>query len=69
MKWLLVGLVAANAAGAFVMARQVKRDFRTLDRVSIPVAIWTGVEMRGHAVATFIAAWLDRNTLYTASRG
>ena len=60
----LMAIMIANAVLALPMALLVKRDFARLGRVSWPVAIWTGLAMHGHALATFAMAWLDRGSAY-----
>ena len=60
----LVTIMIANAVLTLPMALLVKRDFARLGRVSWPVAIWTGLAMHGHALATFAIAWLDRGSGY-----
>ena len=60
----LTAIMIANAVLALPMAVLVKRDFARLGRVSWPMAIWTGLAMHGHALATFAVAWLDRGSAY-----
>ncbi len=67
MKQALLIYVAVNAVLSIFMARFVIRDFQRIRRVSVPVAIWTGVAMHGHALATFAMAWIDRGSLYALS--
>lgn len=62
VKQLLL-LAALNAALSIPMAFLVKRDFRKLGRVSVPMAIWTGAAMHGNALLLFAIAWIDRGSL------
>ncbi len=64
MKTGLSLLMLANALLAIPMALLVRRDFSRIGRVSWPIAIWTGIAMHGHALATLIIAWIDRGSLY-----
>lgn len=66
VKQLLI-LAALNAALSIPMAFLVKRDFKKLDRVSVPMAIWTGVAMHGNALLLFAIAWIDRGSLGAVS--
>lgn len=63
----LTTLMIANAILTLPMALLVKWDFARLGRVSWPLAIWTGLAMHGHALATFGIAWLDRSSAYQPS--
>lgn len=63
----LITMMVANAILTLPMALLVKRDFARLGRVSWSVAIWTGLAMHGHALATFAMAWLDRGSAYGAT--
>ncbi len=67
MKTGLSLLMLANALLALPMAMLVRRDFKRLGRVSGLVAIWTGIAMHGHAIATLMIAWIDRGSLYGLS--
>ncbi len=62
---LIISLL--NALCVVPMALRAKRDFARLGRISLPVAVWAGVNMHGHAAATFTLAWLDRGSLSAPS--
>ena len=64
---LLNAAIATNAALAVPMALQVRRDFARIGRASRPMAIWSGIAMHGHALATLLVAWLDRGSAFTPS--
>ena len=63
---MILGLIAVsilNALSAVPMALRARHDFARQGRLSLPVAIWTGVNMHGHAAITFTLAWLDRGSV------
>lgn len=62
-QWLVAAIIL-NAVLALPMALLVRRDFARLGRVSWPMAIWTGAAMHGHALASFVLAWIDCGGLY-----
>ena len=66
MRDSLLILAAANAALAVPMAFLVKRDFARLGRVSVAIAVWTGVAMHGNAALVIMLAWIDRGSLGSA---
>jgi protein-S-isoprenylcysteine O-methyltransferase Ste14 len=61
----LILLMIANALLTLPMAVLVKRDFLRLGHVSLPMAVWTGAAMHGHAIATFVMAWSDSGSAYS----
>ena len=63
-KTVLAAAMAANAFLTAPLALLIKRDFRRLGRASWAAAVWSGIAMHGHALATFAIAWLDRGSLY-----
>ena len=63
---MILGLLAVsilNALSAVPMALRARHDFARQGRLSLPVAIWSGVNMHAHAATTFTLAWLDRGSL------
>ena len=66
MRDSLLILAAANAALAVPMAFLVRRDFARLGRVSVAIAVWTGVAMHGNAALVIMLAWIDRGSLGSA---
>ena len=60
---VLLTISLLNALSAVPMALRARRDFARLGRLSLPVAIWTGVAMYVHPAVTFALAWLDRGSL------
>ena len=63
MVFALVAVSVLNALCAIPLARRARRDYARLGRTSLPVAIWSGVVMHGHAAITLALAWLDRGSL------
>ena len=63
-KTVVAAAMAANAFLTAPLALLIKRDFRRLGRASWAAAVWSGIAMHGHALATFLIAWLDRGSLY-----
>ncbi len=59
----LVTILVLNALCGVPMALCVRRDFARLGRVSLPIAIWSGITMYLHGAVTFVLAWLDRGSL------
>ncbi len=59
----LITLSLLNILGAIPMSWLARRNFARLGRFTLPVAIWTGVALYGHAALTFALAWLDRGSL------
>jgi protein-S-isoprenylcysteine O-methyltransferase Ste14 len=62
---MILGLILIsllNAVSAVPMALRARHDFARLGHISLPVAIWTGAFMNGHAAVTFALAWLDRGS-------
>ena len=49
------------------MAIRVRNDFARDGRVSLPIAVWSGVTVYVHMAATFALAWLDRGSLIEPS--
>ena len=49
------------------MAIRVRNDFARDGRVSLPIAVWSGVIVYVHMAATFALAWLDRGSLIEPS--
>ena len=64
----LLILAAVNAALSIPMAMLVKRDFAERGRVSLPMAVWTGVAMHGNALLLFAIAWFDRGSFGDQSK-
>jgi protein-S-isoprenylcysteine O-methyltransferase Ste14 len=64
---ILLVLAGLNVPASVLMGFAVRRDFALRGRVSLPVAIWSGIAMHGHALITYAVAWLDRSTLPFAS--
>lgn len=64
----LLILAAVNAALSIPMAMLVKRDFAERGRVSLPMAVWTGVTMHGNALLLFAIAWFDRGSFGDQSK-
>ena len=63
---MILGLIAVsilNALSAVPMALRARHDFARQGRLSLPVAVWSGVSMHAHAAITFTLAWLDRGSL------
>ena len=63
---MILGLLAVsilNALSAVPMALRARHDFARQGRLSLPVAIWSGLNMHAHAAITFTLAWLDRGSL------
>ncbi len=63
---MVLGLIAVsilNALAAVPMGLRARHDFARQGRLSLPVAIWCGVNMHGHAAVTFTLAWLNRGSL------
>ena len=60
--WLII-ISLLNALCAVPMALRVRYDFALNGRVSLPIAVWSGVTVYVHLTATFALAWLDRGSL------
>ncbi len=60
---ILLTLAVINLSASLLLGFAVKRDFARSGHVSMPVAVWSGVAMHGHALITYTAAWLDRGSL------
>ena len=63
---MILGLLAVsilNALSAVPMALRARHDFAPQGRLSLPVAISSGLNMHAHAAITFTLAWLDRGSL------
>ena len=67
MKSFLLAAIVVNAVAALPMAVLIRRDFRRIGRVSMIMAIWSGIAMHGHALATFAMAWLDQGSFFEPS--
>ena len=59
--WLII-ISLLNALCAVPMALRVRYDFALNGRVSLPIAVWSGVTVYVHLMATFALAWLDRGS-------
>lgn len=64
LKAVLIILMGLNGALAIVFGVLAKRSFRTHDRLTSALGLWSGIAMHGHALMTFAICWLDRGTLF-----
>ncbi len=63
---MILGLIAVsilNALSVVPMTLRARHDFARQGRLSLPVAVCSGVNMHAHAAVTFTLAWLDRGSL------
>ena len=63
---MILGLIAVsilNALSVVPMTLRARHDFARQGRLTLPVAVWSGVNMHAHAAVTFTLAWLDRGSL------
>lgn len=61
---LVVGYVLINGVLAVPFTLQARADFRRQGKWSRPTAIFSGLIMHGHFLATIVLAWLDRGSLF-----
>ncbi|WP_138512763.1 PEMT/PEM2 family methyltransferase [Maricaulis alexandrii] len=61
---IVVGYVLINAVLAVPFTLQARADFQRQGKWSRPTAVFSGVIMHGHFLATLGLAWLDRGSLF-----
>ena len=64
---IVVGYVLINAVLSVPFTLQARADFRRQGKWSRSTAVFSGLIMHGHFLATIALAWLDRGSLYVPS--
>lgn len=61
--FIIIAMVV-NGLLALLFGVLARSSFQSQGRLSPVLAIWSGAAMHGHALMTFVVAWLDRGSLY-----